>query len=126
MKRKYSYKDIKLCFFDNALTYCKFKFKNRAKEPWKYDGSEYGFAADNMPNLQHPLESLMLIIIMIIENAGRDTFFDKAWLESIKKIIAKHTLDDLIADLLPEEREDEFGFLYDLNLILENQKLEEK
>ena len=68
----------------------------------------------------------MLIIIMIIENAGRDTFFNVAWLESVKKIIAEHTLEKLTDDLLPEEREDEFGFLYDLNLVLENQKLEEK
>ena len=43
-----------------------------------------------------------------------------------KKTITEYTLEKLTADLLPEEREDEFGFLYDLNLILENQKLEEK
>ena len=124
MKRKYSYADIKLCFFDNALSYCKFKFKNRAKEPWQYDGSEYGFASDNMPDFQHPLENLMITVVMIIENAGRDAFFNTAWLENIREIIDKHTLEKLTADLLPEEKEDEFGFLYDLILILENQKLE--
>jgi hypothetical protein len=35
-------------------------------------------------------------------------------------------LEKLTDDLLLEEREDEFGFIYDLNLVLENQKLEKK
>ena len=69
----------------------------------------------------------MFKVVVVIENAGRDSFFHKNWLKSIKKIIEEHSLEKLIADLTPEERqyEDEgYGFLCDLNLVLNNQELE--
>ncbi len=128
MERKHSYSDIKLSYFDNILCYCRFKFTNGFVKRWDDPiGSEYGFAQSEMPEFYHPLENLMFKVVVVIENAGRDSFFHKNWLKSIKKIIEEHSLEKLIADLTPEERqyEDEgYGFLCDLNLVLNNQELE--
>ena len=121
------YSNIKLSYFDSALFYCRSKFKDSYIEKWNIGNeSEFGFAFDDMPNFKHPLENLMLIVIVVIQNSGRYSLTHTSCLENIKKTITEYTLEKLTADLLPEEREDEFGFLYDLNLILENQKLEEK
>lgn len=127
MKRKYLYSDITLIYFEAALDYCKSYFKNGMVEYWEDDRSEYGFAQDNVPEFKHPLEDLMFHVIVILQNAGRNPLLHNSWLNTTKKIINEHTLEKLIADLTPEERqyEDEgIGFLCDLNLVLNNQKLE--
>ena len=127
MKRKYSYSDIKLAYFEAALDYCKFHFNDGIIESWDYNGSEYGFAQDNMPEFKHPLEQLMFRVIVAIENAGRYVPTHISILENINKSLIEYPLETLIADLTPEERqyEDEgIGFLCDLNLVLNNQKLE--
>lgn len=69
----------------------------------------------------------MFMVIIVIENAGRHTSTHEWALDNIKNIIYENTLEKLIADLTPEERqyEDEgYGFLCDLNLVLNNQELE--
>ena len=69
----------------------------------------------------------MFMTIVVIQNAGRNELIHISWLESIKKIISEYTLEKLISDLTPEERQYEnegYGFLCDLNLVLNNQKLE--
>ena len=127
MKRKYSYSDIKLAYFEAALDYCKFYFNDGVIESWDYNGSEYGFAQDNMPEFKHPLEQLMFRVIVAIENAGRYVPTHISILENINKSLIEYPLETLIPDLTPEERqyEDEgIGFLCDLNLVLNNQKLE--
>ena len=128
MKRENSYSDIKLSYFESALYYCRFKFKNGMVEAWdEYSRSEYGFAQDDIPEFEHPLENLMFHVIVILQNAGRNPLLHNSWLNTTKQIINEHTLEKLIADLTPEERqyEDEgIGFLCDLNLVLNNQKLE--
>ena len=128
MERKYSYSNIKLAYFDNILYYCGSKFHNGFIRKWdEISESESGFAQSEMPEFNHPLELLMFKVIAVIENAGRDISFHINWLESIRKIIKEYTLEKLIADLTPEERQYEsegYGFLCDLNLVLNNQKLE--
>lgn len=127
MERKHSYSEIKLIYFDCALDFCRQHFNRGIVSYWEYTGGEYGFAIDNIPEFQHPLEQLMFTVIIAIENAGRHISTHIGVLESIKQIISNHTLEKLIADLTPEERryEDEgFGFLCDLNLVLNNQELE--
>ena len=127
MKREHSYSEIRLIFFDAATDFCRFHFKNGIVRFWEYNGSEYGFAQDNIPDFKHPLEQLMLIVIITIENAGRHAPTHLWALDKIKSIIHQNTLDTLISNLTPEERqyEDEgIGFLCDLNLVLNNQKLE--
>ena len=128
MQRENSYSDIKLSYFESALYYCRFKFKNGIVEAWnEYSRSEYGFAQDDIPEFEHPLENLMFHVIVILQNAGRNPLLHNSWLNTTKQIINEHTLEKLIADLTPEERqyEDEcIGFLCDLNLVLNNQKLE--
>ena len=128
MERKNSYSDIKLAYFDNILCYCGFKFANGVVEVWKESTrSEYGFAQSEAPEFKHPLEDLMFHVIVILQNAGRNPLLHTSWLNSTVRIINEHTLEKLIADLTPEERqyEDEgYGFLCDLNLVLNNQKLE--
>ncbi len=128
MERKYSYSEIKLAYFDNILCYYGFKFRDGFIEKWDDSlESASGFAQSEAPEFNHPLEQLMFKVIVIIENAGRDIPFHIIWLETIKKIIKEHTLEKLISDLTPEERQYEnegYGFLCDLNLVLNNQKLE--
>ena len=127
MKRKKLYSDIKLDYFESALDFCRFQFKDGIVKSWKYDGSEYGFSIDSISGFQHPLEQLMFMVIIVIKNAGRHTSTHEWALDNIKNIIYENTLEKLIADLTPEERqyEDEgYGFLCDLNLVLNNQELE--
>ena len=128
MQRENSYSDIKLAYFEAALYYCRFKFKNGRVEGWyEYPRSEYGFAQDDISEFKHPLEDLMFHVIVILQNAGRNPLLHNSWLNTTKRIINEHTLEKLLADLTPEERqyEDEgIGFLCDLNLVLNNQELE--
>ena len=127
MKRENLYSSIKLDYFESALDFCRFQFDDGLVKSWKYDGSEYGFAIDSISGFNHPLEQLMFMVIIAIENAGRHVPTHKWALENIKNIINDNTLNVLINYLTPEERqyEDEgYGFLYDLNLVLDNQKLE--
>ena len=128
MQRENSYSDIKLSYFESALYYCRFKFKNGIVEAWnEYSRSEYGFAQDDIPEFEHPLENLMFHVIVILQNAGRNPLLHNSWLNTTKQIINEHSLEKLIADLTPEERQyedEDIGFLCDLNLVLNNQKLE--
>ena len=128
MQRENSYSDIKLSYFESALYYCRFKFKNGIVEAWnEYSRSEYGFAQDDIPEFEHPLENLMFHVIVILQNAGRNPLLHNSWLNTTKQIINEHSLEKLIADLTPEERQyedEDVGFLCDLNLVLNNQKLE--
>nr|WP_314271562.1 hypothetical protein [uncultured Kingella sp.] len=80
-----------------------------------------------MPEFKHPLEQLMFRVIVAIENAGRYIPTHISILKNINKSLIEYPLEKLIPDLTPEERqyEDEgYGFLCDLNLVLNNQKLE--
>ena len=127
MQRENSYSDIKLAYFESALNYCRSHFNDGIVESWRYDGSEYGFAQDNISKFEHPLEQLMFRVIIVIENAGRYIPTHISILENIRESLIKYPLEKLIADLTPEERqyEDEgYGFLCDLNLVLNNQELE--
>ena len=86
MERKNSYSNIKLSYFNSILFYCKIKFNNGCIEKWNIGSeSEFGFAFDDMPNFKHPLENLMLTVIVIIQNAGRYSLTHISYLESIKK-----------------------------------------
>ena len=69
----------------------------------------------------------MFHVIVILQNAGRNPLLHNSWLNTTKQIINEHSLEKLIADLTPEERQyedEDIGFLCDLNLVLNNQKLE--
>ena len=127
MKRKYSYSEIKSIYFEDAFCFCSQQFGHGLVRVLRNDGSEFGFAQDEMPELENPLENLMFMTIVVIQNAGRNELIHISWLESIKKTISENTLEKLISDLTPEERQYEnegYGFLCDLNLVLNNQKLE--
>ena len=69
----------------------------------------------------------MFRVIIVIENAGRYIPTHISIFENIRESLIKYPLEKLLADLTPEERqyEDEgYGFLCDLNLVLNNQELE--
>lgn len=118
------YKTLKQWFFEDAYLWCQRKFYNGIVHKWNLDESnEWGGALHSFDgNFDLPIEKLMIYVIYIILNAGRNPYGHKIILNDIDLLLVKYGLDELIS-VLEEEEKDEF--LYDLNLVLNNREIEE-
>lgn len=115
------YEELKRSFLFAGFSACVSKFHNGKVDSWGDNESEWGYASYHFEGcFSLPIEQLMLNVIEIITEAGRSVTTHEICLQEINDILSKYTPDELFADLDDEEKED---FLYDLELVLNNQVL---
>lgn len=121
MMSRVDYKTLKQWFLDDAYIWCQRRFEKGVIKEWENEFNEWGALDSFSESFELPIENLMIDVIFIITNAGRLKRSHKIVLNRINDFLLKHNLNELISFLGEEERED---FLYDLNLILNNRKIE--
>lgn len=119
-----SYRNIKLYYLESGYNWCKRKFKNgkvngKIEPIIEWSGASYDW--ENSYELD--IEKLMLAVVEIICYAGRCHKPHIINLDNIKKILSENSIEDLVKDLEEEEKAE---FLYELNLVLNNQELEDE
>lgn len=117
-EERVSYNDIKDSFLRCYYTLCKSKIDdmNRGRDGWDNDESERGYAYYQYENAYDlPIENLMLEVFTLIMMAGRGpAHVEKNFRRSIKEILSKNSLDELLNDIDEEEKAD---LLYDMSLL---------
>ncbi|MDK4575516.1 hypothetical protein, partial [Kingella kingae] len=117
-----TYDELKKDFLASAFGACRAKFHRGQVDGWMEHESEWGYASYDFESGFHlPIEKLMIHVINTITNAGRIAETHRFHLCEINNILSKYATEELFADLNDEEKED---FLYDLEIILDNQLLE--
>ena len=117
-----TYDELKKDFLASAFGACRAKCHRGQVDGWMEHESEWGYASYDFESGFHlPIEKLMIHVINTITNAGRIAEVHRFHLCEINNILSKYTTEELFADLDDEEKED---FLYDLEIILDNQLLE--
>ncbi|MEI7144848.1 Imm2 family immunity protein [Pectobacterium brasiliense] len=113
-----SYDEIKNIFFNACYSYCQNKSlvsKENGKK-WSENESEHAFAYDALEgSFNSPTEDLMLEVITLISDAGRETEQTKKYHQDvISTILSKHSLNELLDDVTDDDRKD---LLYDMSLL---------
>lgn len=113
-----SYDEIRDSFLRYYYIYCRNKLDsfNRRGEGWAERESEIGYAYYQFENAYDlPIENLMLNVLTLVLMATRGPEqAEKSLREDIKDILSKHKLDELIADISEEEKQD---LIYDMSLL---------
>ncbi len=113
------YKLIRWCFLDCCYIYCAGKIHGRSHGQgggWVKNESEYSYAySQEEYAYSRPIEKLMLEVISIILNAGRDPETVEPYhRRKIASILEKHDLQDMLKELPDNER---CEFEHDLRLL---------
>ncbi|ATA25832.1 hypothetical protein BIY26_05140 [Brenneria goodwinii] len=113
-----SYDEIRDSFLRYYYIYCRNKLDsfNRRGEGWSEHESEIGYAYYQFENAYElEIENLMLNVLTLVLMAGRGPEqVEKNLRKDIKDMLSEHKLDELIADISEEERQD---LIYDMSLL---------
>ncbi|MEL0578891.1 hypothetical protein AACK17_10065 [Pectobacterium punjabense] len=113
-----NYAEIKKNFFNACYSYCQNKnlVSKENGKTWSENESEHAFAYDALEgSFNSPTEDLMLEVITLISDAGRETEQTKKYHKDvILTILSKHSLNELLDCITDDDRKD---ILYDMSLL---------
>ncbi|MGL4859076.1 MAG: hypothetical protein ACRC5A_04930 [Enterobacteriaceae bacterium] len=112
------YQEIRSSFLDCYYYYCRnvLNSMNKNGRGWEENEHEIGYAYDQFENsYELPIENLMLHVLNLILSANRfGKTFEDYHRTQIANILSVHSLDELIADISEDEKND---LLYDMKLL---------
>lgn len=118
-----TYQDLKISFLHSAFESFKLKFSNGYIDKWEGNETEWGYASYDFEDcFTLPIEELMIAVLEAITNAGRSAEVHESCLNKIYEILSKYPTEELVKDLEEDEKEE---FIAELNLVLENPKLQQ-
>ncbi|MGI4850206.1 MAG: hypothetical protein ACRYGK_19020 [Janthinobacterium lividum] len=116
MEERATYKEIRSWLSDSCFEYCRGKLLSH--QSWATCESEQAFAYDELSTIfSSTIENLMLEVTALILNSGRLTQSDNYHRGKIDALLDGKNLNDLLANMPPEESEEFLNDMKILNLI---------
>lgn len=123
MDKRTPYHTIKIWYLQSAYEYSRTKFTDGFIHEWDEKESEWAEPSDSFEgSFDRPIEILMLKVVDITCEAGRNPIAHEYLLNEIHTLLKEHKLDELLKPLGKREKAE---FLQDLNRVLQNSKIGE-